>query len=158
MKRALALSVCLIGLWLAGQAASADSDASPFLPEGTRLWRGVQGGPTVGGSMVIHTEAGWNELWNQIGHDVPQPAFDPEKDIVIAIFLGQRPTAGYDIRLTGTEIRDGFLHILYEETVLGAPTPQVITTPYLVFIIPRPELPLLVREVEDEEGIKGPEP
>ena len=153
------LLIPILSLWLAGQAFAADIETTtPSAP--TRLWRGIQSGPAVGGSMVIHTEAGWNELWNQIGRGAPLPFFDPEQDVAIAIFLGQRPTAGYDIHMAGTESRDGFLHVIYEEISppAGAPVPQILTTPYLLFIIPRPDLPLLVHEAGDEEGIGGPEP
>src|SRR4030043_2318510 len=61
-----------------------------------RQWKGAQGGPSEFSVVVARSKAEWRTLWGIIGQE-PPASFDPSSEVAIAIFLGQRPTAGYDV-------------------------------------------------------------
>jgi len=67
------------------------------------------------------------------------PVVQFEREVVAAAFLGQRPTAGYQIRLTGAR-RDGDRLVVTVERgapPAGAITAQVITSPYCLVRLAR---------------------
>jgi hypothetical protein len=69
--------------------------------------------------MVIRSQAEWDTLWKRhvsIETNLPPaPAIDFNKEIVIAVFLGEKPTGGYDVEIIRAEQRDGALVIHYRE-------------------------------------------
>jgi len=60
-----------------------------------------------------------------------------EKQMVIAVFSGQKPTAGYSVRIIGQKETGDRLEVYYTETspAKGTMTAQVITYPYHIRII-----------------------
>ena len=64
--------------------------------------------------------------------------------MVIAVFLGPRPTAGFSIRVQRLEEKDSFLWVLIQETLPSQDTTalQAETLPYHIVKLPRKEIPM----------------
>jgi hypothetical protein len=91
------------------------------------------------GQAVAFTQDEWGLIWRKHAFDKPLPKVDFATRNVIAIFLGSRPTAGYDIEILGTE-QDGdaviveWAEVRPRERLLLA---QVLTSPALIASIPK---------------------
>jgi PrcB C-terminal len=82
--------------------------------------------------VVVRTPEEWAALWRSHAPDRPLPAVDFTKDMVVAIFLGSRPSAGYSVEITGIKSANSGVVVQYRETEprSDAVTAQVITDPY----------------------------
>lgn len=89
--------------------------------------------------VVVRSDAEWLALWREHRPDANRPAVDLSKEMVAAVFLGSRPTAGYSVAIVAAEEADGALRIRYRETSppRDAITAQVITFPYHIVAIPK---------------------
>jgi hypothetical protein len=80
---------------------------------------------------VVRTPDEWAAVWKEHSGARPAPNVDFGKVTVVAVFLGNRPTAGYAVAITGTR-RDGpALVVQWMETKPPADQmlAQVITSP-----------------------------
>jgi hypothetical protein len=86
---------------------------------------------------VARTPQEWAALWRSHAPDRPLPAIDFSKDMVVAIFLGSRPSAGYAVDITGIKEANGAVVVQYHETQPSSNvvTAQVITDPYHIVVI-----------------------
>ena len=82
--------------------------------------------------VAVRTAAEWQKLWQQHSPDRPMPSVDFSKEMVVGVFLGSRPTAGYGVAIVKTIDADGVLHVQYRESAPGrdAITAQILTFPY----------------------------
>ena len=67
------------------------------------------------------------------------PAVDFSREMVVAVFLGSRPTAGYGVEIVRAVGNSGTLVVEYVETAPSrdAITAQVLTAPYHLAAIPK---------------------
>jgi hypothetical protein len=86
----------------------------------------------------VKTESAWKQLWQQHSPDRPRPAVDFTKEMVVAVFLGSRPTAGYRVEIASATETNGALVVRYREAAppRGMMTAQVITSPYHIVTVP----------------------
>ena len=98
--------------------------------------------------LVIHTPAEWQNLWKRHvsiqspPSPVPPIAFDTE--MVVAVFLGQKNTGGYEVNISKAERRGPAVTIFYN---VGIPKPggvsiQAITQPFHIVRMPRSDGPV----------------
>ncbi|MEA2723982.1 MAG: hypothetical protein QOH59_1753 [Gemmatimonadales bacterium] len=90
--------------------------------------------------LVIRDANGWAQFWSELGVG-EQPAVDFNRDVVIAVAAGQRPTGGYEIAIDRVSQSDGQLTI---EVVERTPGPNCMTTaaltqPVDVVVVPAPD-------------------
>jgi VWFA-related protein len=87
---------------------------------------------------VIRNAADLRKLWQMHAPDKPLPAIDFSKEMVVAVFLGSKPTAGYGVEITGARDDNGALVVEYHETAPArdAMTAQVLTMPYAIAAVP----------------------
>jgi hypothetical protein len=87
---------------------------------------------------VARTPDEWARLYKAHAPDKQPPAVDFSKEMVLAVFLGSRPTAGYGVEIIGTKEANGALTVQYRQTrpPPGAITAQVITMPYVMVAVP----------------------
>lgn len=92
--------------------------------------------------VAVRTEDAWLALWKEhAGAARPAPRVDFASHMVVAVFLGSRPTGGYGVEVLGTRLDGGTLVVDWREV---APNPrdltaQVLTAPaHLVQIPVRP--------------------
>jgi len=88
--------------------------------------------------VVVRTEAEWTRLWQQHSPDRKRPPVDFSKEMVVGVFMGSRPTAGYNVSIVSTFAKDGNVVVRYQESTPrpGAMTAQVLTFPYHLVAIP----------------------
>lgn len=103
------------------------------------LDRGDQSNMDDGLQTVARTAAEWNALWRRHAPDRPQPKVDFAREMVAAVFMGSRPSAGFAITIIGTKEDAGGLVVEYRETRPGRDTlsAQVITSAYAIVALPR---------------------
>jgi hypothetical protein len=99
---------------------------------------------------VARTPQEWAGLWQSHAPDRPLPAVDFSKDMVVAIFLGSRPSAGYSVEITGVKEVNGAVVVQYHETAprADAVTAQVITDPFHIAVIPKRDGDVIFEKVE----------
>jgi len=87
--------------------------------------------------VLVRTEAEWTKLWNQHAPDHPKPAVDFSKEMVVAVFMGSRPNAGFSTAITGAMVANGALVVRYTETApaAGAVAAQILTFPFHIVAI-----------------------
>lgn len=89
--------------------------------------------------VVVRTDAEWRVLWRRHGGERPIPSVDFAKETVVGVFMGSRPTAGYDIAITKTLEKDGTLWVFYRERTpaRGLVLAQVLTFPFHLVAVPK---------------------
>ena len=87
---------------------------------------------------VARTPAEWNTLWRQHAPDRTQPKVDFAREMVVGVFMGSRPTAGFAVEIFGTRDEGGMLVVQYRETrpARGMVSAQVITSAYHIVALP----------------------
>jgi len=89
--------------------------------------------------VAVRTAGEWSTLWAQHAGERPKPAVDFSKDMLVAVFMGSRPTAGFTVDITGVREEGATLVVSYRET---RPSPdsvaaQVLTSPFHIVAVPR---------------------
>jgi protease stability complex PrcB-like protein len=74
--------------------------------------------------LVIRDANGWAEFWSELGVG-ERPSVDFNRDVVVAVAAGQRPTGGYEIAVDRVTQSDGQLTV---EVVERTPGPNCMTT------------------------------
>jgi hypothetical protein len=92
--------------------------------------------------VLVRTEAEWTKLWNQHAPDHPRPRVDFAKEMVVAVFMGSRPNAGFSTAITSAMAANGALVVRYKETMPGPGTvsAQILTFPYHIAAIAKADV------------------
>lgn len=88
---------------------------------------------------VARTVSEWSALWQQHAGAKPLPKVDFTKRIVVAVFLGSRPSAGYRVEVSGTRQEGKILVVQWREVRPPADSllAQVLTSPAHLVSIPK---------------------
>jgi hypothetical protein len=128
-------------LLLAACTASCAAVAGP-VPFST-LAKGLASGVDQPAQIVVRSQNDWAALWSRhMGTQAappPPPSVDFSRDMVVALFLGERPTGGYAIEVTRIERTGAGLAIRYRTTrpdPAGMQT-QALTQPFHLIKLPR---------------------
>jgi hypothetical protein len=102
------------------------------------LDRGDQSNIDEPRQAVARTAAEFEVLWRQHAPERPVPKVDFSREMVVGVFLGSRPTAGFAVNIVGTREDQGVLVVQYRETrpARGLVTAQVITSAYHIVAVP----------------------
>ena|SRR5712672_1594661 len=81
----------------------------------------------------------WSKLWTQHAGERARPAVDFNREIVVAVFTGTRPSAGFAVEIVGVKEDGAALVVSYKET---RPAPdsvaaQVLTSPFHIVAVPK---------------------
>lgn len=90
--------------------------------------------------IVLKNRDAWRDTWHEMnGPDSKTPRVDFEQQMVIGIFLGEKPVAGYTVSLLPAKEENGQIVIRYTITEPPAdqPAATVITHPYHLMTIPK---------------------
>jgi hypothetical protein len=137
-------------LWLAAAGASmiAQNHSSPL------ALRTVDKGPQSNVDDALQasarTASEWTALWKKHNFDKPAPAVDFSKEMVVAVFMGSRPSAGFSIEIASAVERDGKLVVSYRETkpAAGTMTAQVLTAPYHIAAVAKTAAPVTFEKLQ----------
>jgi hypothetical protein len=103
------------------------------------LDKGTSSQVDVARQAAVQSATEWSTLWSQHAGDRARPAVDFTKEMVLAVFLGTRPTAGFSVEIVGAREEGGALIVSYRETrpPPGNVTAQVLTSPYHLVAVPK---------------------
>ena len=115
----------------------------------TAVARGVVSNIDEPRTVVVRTAAEWGALWKAHGAQEPAPPVDFMRDIVVGVFLGSRPTAGFSVEITRARTEE---HLTVVEYVVRVPPPagvtaQVLTAPFHLVTLPARSAPVEFRRV-----------
>jgi hypothetical protein len=85
---------------------------------------------------VIRNPDEWNAFWKRHSSTDTHPALPPivdfDRELVVGIFLGEKPTGGYQVEIVRGERRDSSLYFYYREESPrpGAMVTQALTQPF----------------------------
>ena len=81
---------------------------------------------------LVRTDAEWTALYRKHNFDRQPPKVEFAREMVIAVFMGSRPTAGYTISIISALVVKGTMIVRYTESMPkpGSMTAQIITSPY----------------------------
>jgi hypothetical protein len=121
--------------WVSTLALAVALQTSPSLRV---LDKGDQSNMDDARQAVARTASEWNALWRLHAPDRPQPKVDLSREMVVGVFMGTRPTAGFAIEIVGTREEGGALVVQYREArpARGLITAQVITSAYHIVALP----------------------
>ncbi len=108
--------------------AAAESAREPYSPVTfLTVSKGYRSGVRAPQQIVLSNQDEWSELWRKHSSELystpPTVLFDQE--FVVAIFLGEKTTGGYDITIVRAERNDDELVIYFEE-ITPAPGSMLI--------------------------------
>ena len=103
------------------------------------LDRGLDSNLDAPRQAVIRTAGEWEALWRVHGGERTRPAVNFGDEMVVAVFLGSRPTAGFSVEIVSTRVDGSALVVQYREgrPPAGALTAQVLTMPYHIAAVPK---------------------
>jgi hypothetical protein len=127
----------------------------PIMPVTFRtVGKGFRSGVHTPLQIAARSQSEWTALWRQhasVDSSSQQPpAIDFEREIVIGLFLGDKPTGGYDVQISRVERNNDALTIYYQEKspLPGAMVTQAVTQPFhIVRIIGEVESDVIFRRV-----------
>ena len=107
----------------------------------TRLWfqtidKGSQSGLREPLQAIVRGPAEWKTLWQKHAstkpNPPPAPAVDFSKDIVAGVFLGEKPTGGFDVEIVRVDQTGAAVVIEYREKspLPGSFVTQALTQPF----------------------------
>jgi hypothetical protein len=133
-----------IALLIAATALMQASQPPPSPGAVRTLDRGAQSNIDSARQAVAHTAAEFAAIWKAHNYDKPAPAVDFSREMVVAVFMGSRPTGGFSVEIVSATERDGQLVVTYRERLPqpDAITAQVLTSPYHIAAIPKSEKPV----------------
>jgi len=81
----------------------------------------------------------WEKLWTEHAGNRERPAVDFSREMVVALFAGTRPTAGYGVEIVGVRADGDTTIVEYRESAppRDAITAQVMTSPFVMVAIPK---------------------
>src|SRR5262245_6028159 len=123
--------------------------------EATRLLtdtveKGYRSGVREPLQVVIRKQDEWNAFWKQHSSidTNPQlaPSVDFDREMVVGIFLGEKPTGGYEVEIVRAERRDSSLYFYYREKSPppGAMVTQALTQPFHLVRVAKYDNPQIV--------------
>lgn len=89
------------------------------------------------GNWLVRNETTFNSLWTaSVGGEVPVVDFETKS--VVVLYMGQRPSSGYQISIAGWSLMSGILSIEVLETVPGddCSVLTILTHPYSFVLLP----------------------
>jgi hypothetical protein len=103
--------------------------------------------------VTARTAAEWAALWKTHAFDRPLPTVDFSREMVIGVFMGSRPTAGFALEIVGAVDEGGTLVVTYRETTppSGVVTAQVLVAPYHLVAVPKHTEMVRFEKVETEK-------
>ena len=125
------------------QLAAGEFGKPPVQLSFQTIAKGYRSGVRESLQIVARNNAEWDSAWKRHvsveTNPAPPPAIDFNKQIVVAVFLGEKPTGGYDVEVIRVEQSDGELVIHYREKspLPGGIVIQALTQPFHIIQVAR---------------------
>lgn len=100
--------------------------------------------------VVVRSADEWERVWTSLPtkQNAPSVAFD--ETMMVGVFVGNRPTAGYRVEVTGVRREDDALVVSWREVppAPGAVVSQTVTTPFALAAVTRHDGPVRFEKVQ----------
>jgi hypothetical protein len=99
---------------------------------------------------VIRDQDEWNAFWKRHSstdaNPAPAPIVDFGREMVVGIFLGEKPTSGYEVEIVRAERSDSSLYFYYREESPrpGAMVTQALTQPFHLVNVAKYQNPQII--------------
>jgi hypothetical protein len=105
----------------------------------TDVAKGDISGQQLAKQVTVRTTAEWKALWKEHGPAEKMPAVDFTKNMVVGIFLGSKPSTGYEVEIVGvrTQGPDLIVEYVQKQPAQGTLAAQILTEPYHLVSAPR---------------------
>ena len=99
--------------------------------------------------VVVRTPVEWQALWKEHDPQGAAPAVDFTQSMVIGVFLGSRPSAGFAVEITAVRTEDSRTVVEYAERrpPRDAFVAQVLTSPFHIVRLMRSTGPVEFRRL-----------
>jgi hypothetical protein len=100
--------------------------------------------------VVVRTAAEWQALWKEHDPQRAAPSVDFAQSIVVAVFLGTRPTAGFAVEITAVRTEGNRAVVEYRERrpARDALLAQILTSPFHIVRLARPSGSIEFRRID----------
>jgi protease stability complex PrcB-like protein len=117
-------------------------------PSMATVGEGSSSGIDEPNTVIVRSVPEWGALWKSHAGLQPAPAVDFSTNLVAAVFLGMRPTAGYRVEIVGIRRENDALIVEYVERrpAADAIVSQVLTSPFHIVKLPRFNGPIRFRQ------------
>jgi len=111
--------------------------------------KGDASGRQLAAEVVVRSAAEWKTLWKEHAPTEKMPPIDFSKQMVVGVFLGSKPTAGYAVEIVGvrTQGNDLVVEVARREPGRGTLAAQILTEPFHLVSVPRRDGPVRFVEV-----------
>jgi hypothetical protein len=111
-------------------------------PQPRTLEKGDQSNVEDARQVLVRTDAELRQLWAQHSPDRPMPKVDFSREMVVGVFMGSRPNAGFSTAVVSATAANGALMVRYSETrpPAGSISAQILTFPYHLVAIPKADV------------------
>ena len=101
--------------------------------------KGDVSGQQTSKQVTVRTEAEWKALWKDHAPAAEIPVIDFSKTMVVGVFLGSKPSAGYGVEIVGVHIQEQELVVEYvqKQPARGTIAAQMLTEPYHLVTVPK---------------------
>ena len=129
----------------------------PTCLEFETIEKGFFSGITKQKNLTIRTQNEWNKLWDShTSTRIPHPkipVIDFTKNMVLAVFMGQRRTGGFAVEIKKIEKYRSELVVLFTETepASKAAVTAVLTQPYHIVKIRKVNLPVKFKKIGESQ-------
>lgn len=105
----------------------------------TTVARGDASNQLIGRQVVIRTPAEWEALWKVHAPAEKLPAVDFNSRMVVGVFLGSKPSTGYQVEIVGVQGEGETLLVSYLERqpARGMISAQILTEPFHLVAVPK---------------------
>jgi hypothetical protein len=89
--------------------------------------------------VTVRTAAEWKALWNDHAPTQKMPDIDFNKQMVVGIFLGTKPSTGNEVTVVNvrTEEKDLIVEYVQKQPARGTMAAQILTEPYHLVAVSR---------------------
>jgi len=153
MTMGLLISPLLVAALAAAQVPRTPQPPPPTPPGGAsplaRVAKGDMSGVQIMRQVTVRTAAEWQKLWKEHSPDEKMPSVDFNSQMVVGIFLGSKPSAGYQVEILNVRPEGHELVVEYaqKQPGRGMMTAQILTEPFDLVAVPKHAGPVRFVEV-----------
>jgi hypothetical protein len=111
-------------------------------PAPRTIEKGEQSNVEEARQVLVRTDAELRQLWQQHSPERPMPKVDFSREMVVGVFMGSRPNAGFSTAIVSATAANGALIVRYSENkpAAGIVSAQILTFPYHLVAIPKADV------------------
>jgi hypothetical protein len=138
----MVLAVALAAMLAQPPAARNQSPMTQDAPNTRTIEKGDQSNIEDAKQVLVRTDGELRQLWQQHSPNRPMPKVDFSREMVVGVFVGSRPNAGFSTAVVSATAANGALIVRYSETRPPADSvsAQILTFPYHIVAIPKADV------------------